>query len=279
MRISTALKTDLSSESKVISFCSRHYNPWCDRQWVKLIKTALAEQQFSLYLQEVISLTTLEPKRYCEILIRLIDDQGQTVPDSLFLPIAKQYKLTQAIDQWVINTVLDILSETSPTIRESYQFAINISSETLYNDQGWQQLEQEILKRDLPSDLFCFEISESIVLANPQKAANAIANLQMQGYYVTLDQVGGQYSSLNYLNYLCVDYLKIADSFVKDISDPSDRSIVEMIQFVGQQLGIQTIARGVETPQIFQTLIDLDIDYAQGYYLNQPHPLETQLLG
>ncbi|TVU52517.1 MAG: EAL domain-containing protein [Arthrospira sp. PLM2.Bin9] len=283
MRRSAALKTDLSSQSKVICLPGCDADNYGDRlHQIKLLKKAWSEQRLGLYTQEAISLNNGESKGYCEILIRLIDETGQGVPSSGFLPkITPGYRrLSEKIDRWVIKTVLDLLSETSPENREKYRWAINISSRTLYNDRQWQKLEQEILKRDLTPDLFCWEIAESIILANPQKAADAIADLQTQGYYVTVDQVGSQHSPLDYLNYVCVDYLKIADDLVKDIvQDLGDRSMVEIIQLVAQCLGIQTIAKGVETSQAFETLLDLEIDYAQGYYLTPPHPLATKWEG
>ncbi|MBS0018106.1 MAG: EAL domain-containing protein [Arthrospira sp. SH-MAG29] len=282
MRRSAALKTDLSNQSKVICLPGCDPDDCGDRlHQIKLLKKAWSEQRLGLYTQEAISLNNRESKGYCEILIRLIDETGQGVPSSWFLPkITPGYRLAEKIDHWVIQTVLDLLSETSPENREKYRWAINLSSRTLYNYRQWQKLEREILKRDLTPDLFCWEIAESIILANPQKAADAIAHLQTQGYYVTVDQVGSGHSPLDYLNYVCVDYLKIADDLVKDIAqDLGDRSMVEIIQLVAQCLGIQTIAKGVETSQVFETLLDLEIDYAQGYYLTPPHPLGTKLGG
>ena len=282
MRRSATLKNGLSGQSKVICLPGGDLDGCGDRiHQINRLKKTRSAQRFGLYTQEAISLNSGESKRYCEILIRFIDEPEQVVPASWLVPIITQgYRLAEKIDRWVIKTVLDLLSETSPENREKYRWAINVSSRTLYNDRQWQKLEQEMLKRDLTPDLFCWEIAESTILANPQKAADAIANLQIQGYYVTVDQVGGRYSSLDYLNYVTVDYLKIADDLVKDIAqDLGDRSIVQIIQLVAQSLAIETIANGVETSPAFETLRDLEIDYAQGYYLTQPHPLTAQFLG
>ncbi|MDY7054557.1 EAL domain-containing protein [Limnospira fusiformis] len=281
MRRSATLKNGLSGQSKVICLPGGDLDGCGDRlHQINRLKKALSEQQLGLYTQEAIPLNSGGSKRYCEILIRFIDESDKVLPASWFLPIAERYGLAEKIDRWVIETVLDLLSETTPENREKYRFAINISSRTLYDYRQWRKLEREILKRDLTPDLFCWEIAESTILANPQKAADAIANLQIQGYYVTVDQVGGRYSSLDYLNYVTVDYLKIADDLVKDIAqDLGDRSIVQIIQLVAQSLAIETIANGVETSPAFETLRDLEIDYAQGYYLTQPHPLAAKFLG
>lgn len=282
MRRSATLKTYLSSQSKVICL------PGCDPDdcgarlhQIKRLKKAWSEQRLSLYTQEAIPLNSGESKGYREILVRLIDETGQALPTSWFLPkITPGYRLAEKIDRWVIQTVLDFLSETSPENREKYRWAINLSSRTLYNYRQWQKLEREILRRNLTPDLFCWEIAESIILDNPQKAADAIAHLQIQGYYVTVDQVGSGHSPLDYLNYVCVDYLKIADDLVRDVvEDLGDRLIVQIIQLLAQSLAIETIAKGVETSQASEILRDLEIDYAQGYYLTPPHPLGTKLGG
>jgi len=278
--ISAALKIGRRSQRKVRSFPTQNAYEWRDRKWADGIAGALAERRFCLYTQEVVSLTTLDPKRYCEVLVRLTDDEGQVIPASAFLPLAERQGLTGEIDRWVMGAVFDLLSESSQKIRDTYRFAINLSGATLYDRNYWRWVEEELTKRDLTPDLLCFEIAESTVLDHLNAAADAIAELQIRGHSVTVDRVGSQYRALDYLTYLCIDYLKIADSFVKNMADdPADRAIVEMIHCAGQLLGLQTIAKGVESAAAFRAIKTLDVDYAQGCYLTRPHLLQTQFLG
>ncbi|MEB3883746.1 EAL domain-containing protein [Lyngbya sp. CCY1209] len=278
--ISAALKIGRRSQCQVQSFPTQNACQWRDRRWVERIARALAERRFCLYTQEVVSLTTLDPKRYCEILVRLTDDEGQVIPASAFLPVAERRGLMGEIDRWVMAAVFDLLSESSQKIRDTYRFAINLSGATFYDRNYWQWVEEELTQRELTPDRLCFEIPESTILENLQAAADAIAQLQIRGYYVTVDRVGSQCRTLDYLTYLCIDYLKIADSFVNNIADdPTDLAIVEMIHCVGQLLGLQTIAKGVESEAAFRAIKALEVDYAQGCYLTRPHLLQTQFLG
>lgn len=278
--MSAALKIGRSSRCEVRSFPNQNAHQWCDRRWVDRIAGALAERRFCLYTQEVVSLMTLDPKRYCEILVRLTDDEGQVIPASAFLPVADRLGLAGEIDRWVMGAMFDLLSESSQKIRDIYRFAINLSGATPHDRRYWRWVEEELKRRDLAPDLLCFEIPESAILKNLSAAADAIAELQVRGHYVTVDRVGSQCRSLEYLAHLCVDYLKIDDAFVKNMADdPTDLAIVDMIHCVGQVLGLQTIAKGVESPEAFQAVKTLKIDYAQGRYLTHPHPLKTHFLG
>ncbi|MGC9526465.1 MAG: EAL domain-containing protein [Limnospira sp.] len=278
--ISAALKIGRRSQCQVQSFPTQNAYQWRDRKWADGIAGALAERRFCLYAQDVVSLTTLDPKRYCEVLVRLTDDEGQVIPASAFLPVAERQGLLGEIDRWVMQAVFDLLSESSQKIRDTYRFAISLSGGTIHNRKYWQWVEKELEKRDLTPDLFCFEIPESAILDNLNAAADAIAELQIQGYSVTVDRVGSQCRALDYLTYLCIDYLKISDSFVKNMADdPADLAIVDMIHCVGQLLGLQTIAKGVESAATFRAIKALDVDYAQGCYLTRPHLLQTQFLG
>ena len=117
------------------------------------------------------------------------------------------------------------------------------------------------------------------LLANLRLASELITELQTQGYCCALDNYGSNMSSFSYLKYLPVDYLKISEKFVRKMNqDITDQAIVELINYIGQTMGLQVIAKGVENEEIFNEVKALELDYAQGYYLSKPQPMNLNCL-
>ncbi|MEL7037438.1 MAG: EAL domain-containing protein [Cyanobacteria bacterium J06592_8] len=242
-----------------------------DWQWVKQIKHALTENRFCLYLQEITPLATLDERRYSEVFLRLKTEQNQLISPARFLNIAEQYNLSVKIEQWAMNTLLEQLAQAPAQIRENHRFSINLSASHLKDDRLFESIHAQVNEFELSPDLICFEISERLALENLRLASNLITDLQTRGYCCALDNCGSNMSSFTYLKYLPVDYLKISERFVKKMGqDITDKAIVELINYLGQSIGLQVIAKGVENEEIFNEVQALGVDYAQGYYLSQP---------
>ncbi|CAM3829379.1 Cyclic di-GMP phosphodiesterase PdeB [Pseudomonas reidholzensis] len=119
--------------------------------------------------------------------------------------------------------------------------------------------------------MICFEITETIAIANLGSAIRFINELKGLGCRFSLDDFCAGMSSFAYLKHLPVDYLKIDGSFVKDmLDDPINRAMVEVINHIGHVMGKRTIAEFVETPLIEQALQEIGVDYAQGYLIERP---------
>ncbi|MDY7021877.1 MAG: EAL domain-containing protein [Cyanobacteriota bacterium] len=242
-----------------------------DWQWVKQIKHALAENQFCLYFQDITPLATLDERRYSEVFLRLKTEQNQLISPARFLKIAEQYNLSYQIEQWAMNTLLTKLAQAPAHILENHRFSINLSASHLKDDRLFESIHAQVNEFEIPPDLICFEISERLALENLRLASNLITDLQTRGYCCALDNCGSNMSSFTYLKYLPVDYLKISERFVKKIGqDITDKAIVELINYLGQSIGLQVIAKGVENEEIFNEVQALGVDYAQGYYLSKP---------
>jgi EAL domain-containing protein (putative c-di-GMP-specific phosphodiesterase class I) len=159
-------------------------------------------------------------------------------------------------------------------VRGLETLAINLSGSSL-NDNGFLAfVKQEIENHRMPPELLCFEITETVAVANMQAARDFIGALRKLGCSFALDDFGSGLSSFVYLKNLPVDYLKIDGSIVRDIDkDAVNVAMVRSIQQLGRTLGMLTIAEYVESEAILQQLVEIGIDYAQGYAIERPVPL------
>ena len=138
------------------------------------------------------------------------------------------------------------------------------------------QLFREQPQYQLDPSRICFEITETAAVANLDSARRFIDRLHQIGCLFALDDFGSGLSSFAYLKNLNVDYLKIDGSFVRDIAiDPVDYAMVSSINQIGHLMGIKTIAEFVENDDILARLRQIGVDFAQGYALERPSPLES----
>ena len=133
------------------------------------------------------------------------------------------------------------------------------------------------LREDKVPGMICFEITETAAIANLDAATEFIHELKRQGCRFALDDFGSGLSSFSYLKNLPVDYLKIDGSFVRGIeTDEIDHAMVGSIHQLATLMGIKTIAEFVENDGILHALADIGIDYAQGYGIAKPRPLQDK---
>jgi EAL domain-containing protein (putative c-di-GMP-specific phosphodiesterase class I) len=154
--------------------------------------------------------------------------------------------------------------------------AVNLSGNSI-NDSGFQSfIKSEIGKYNIPPDVLCFEITETVAIANIQSAAMFIQELRKLGCRFALDDFGSGLSSFAYLKNLQVDYLKIDGSIVREIDkDPVNAAMVLSIQQLGCAMGLKTVAEFVETSAILEKLVEIGVDFAQGFGIAEPAPLEN----
>jgi diguanylate cyclase (GGDEF)-like protein/PAS domain S-box-containing protein len=258
-------------------------------QWVTRITSALAEDRFELYAQPIIPIDLAQPQgEHYEVLLRLRDENGDLISPTAFLPAAERYNLMHLIDRWVISKLFMTQADRykaqwqqcdyQQQCQTDYLYTVNLSGASINDDQFIDFLHQQFARYQVPAQLLCFEITETVAIANLTKAAQFIRELKDLGCRFALDDFGSGMSSFAYLKHLPVDFLKIDGGFIRQIVDnPVDLAVVEAINQVGKAMGIQTIAEFVENNAILEKLRNLGVDYAQGYGISKPYPLEDSV--
>ncbi|MGB3292301.1 MAG: EAL domain-containing protein [Phormidesmis sp.] len=252
-------------------------------QWIDRLTQALEKDQFCLYYQPIVPVANAggDAEHY-EVLLRLRDEQGNLVPPGAFIPAAERYGLMHRIDRWVVKNLFEIQGAHYRSVwnslqeneKDNYLYTINLSGASLDDDQFAAFLREQFLLHQVPPQLICFEVTETVAIANLTKAAQFMTELKALGCRFALDDFGSGMSSFGYLKNLPVDYLKIDGSFVKHMAEnPVDEAFVEAINRVGQVLGLKTVAEFVENDAILAKLKQIGVDYAQGYGIAEPRPL------
>jgi EAL domain-containing protein (putative c-di-GMP-specific phosphodiesterase class I) len=242
--------------------------------WVQRLHMALEENRFCLYAQEIAPLGhTEQGDGHIEILLRLHDEAGRIILPDSFIPAAERYGLMTSLDRWVVENVFKIIAgcmRERPG-RPMAMCAINLSGTTIGDEDFLGFLREQFIAYGIPPEMICFEITETSAIANLGSAIRFINELKELGCHFSLDDFCAGMSSFAYLKHLPVDFLKIDGSFVKDmLDDPINRAMVEVINHIGHVMGKRTIAEFVETPQIEQALLEIGVDYAQGYLIERP---------
>ena len=253
-------------------------------QWVQRIQAMMDQDRFRLYFQVIgpIANCAVERNRlHGEVLVRMLDDDGSLIGPDAFIPAAERYSLMPAIDRWVVKNTLETLSRDIEQVQKRLSVcSINLSGQSLSDDRFMSALVQMIEDMDIPPELLCFEITETAVISNLSNATRLIDTLRAMGCRFALDDFGVGLSSFGYLKSLSVDYLKLDGCFIKNMTrDGTDYAMVHAINYVGQTLKIKTIAEFVENRETLEALREIGVDYAQGYGIAKPMPLEEALYG
>ena len=244
--------------------------------WVSRIRHSLDHGDFDLFYQPIQPLGKQDGEHF-EVLLRLRDGQGKLIPPSAFLPAAERYDLMPTLDRWVIRTAL---SRLAPLLREGSNrlCAINLSGQSLGDEKMVSFILGEIAAYGIPPSTLCFEITETSAISHLGHARELAQRLKAAGCSLALDDFGSGLSSFSYLKELPVDFLKIDGNFVRNIGqDPTDRAIVSSIVQVARAMGKKTIAEYVENESCLYWVRTLDVDYAQGYCIGHPRPLDELL--
>ena len=244
-----------------------------EMQWVSRINQALKENRFCLYAQIIAPLGDGDAIPHYELLLRMLDEAGDTVLPAAFMAAAERYNLVGKLDFWVIENAFALIAKHADFIHHSGVISINLSGQSLNDDDFLDFITTQLQALEIDADKICFEITETAAIANVHTAINFMSQLKLLGCRFALDDFGSGLSSFAYLKSLPVDYIKIDGVFVKDIAtNEIDYAMVKSINEIGQVMGMQTIAEFVESDEIKNLLQAIGVNYAQGSAMGKTLP-------
>jgi diguanylate cyclase (GGDEF)-like protein len=238
------------------------------------LRTAIAEDQLFLHYQPKADLQTGQIQGV-EALVRWQHPTLGALPPNEFIPVAEHTGLIKPLTTWVLGTALrqcrQWLDQTDSRGWGQLSMAINLSTRSLLDDGFPEEVKEALDRWHVPAHLLELEVTESAIMTDPSRARRLLTELAELGVRIAIDDFGTGYSSLAYLKDLPVNQLKIDQSFVQHMhTDLNDAIIVRSVVDLGHNLGLQTVAEGVEDHETWTQLAQLGCDDAQGYFLAKP---------
>ena len=250
-----------------------------DLDQVGYLQSALIDNRFVLYAQAIKPLHDEENVHRYEILVRMLAKNGDTLAPGAFMSAAERYQMMSALDRWVVRNTLDQLANADNLLEISLgSFSINISAQSIADEDFPVFLENQIIESGVSPDSLCFEITETSIVRNLERAQRCIRRLRKLGCRLALDDFGTGYCSFAYLKDLPVQYLKIDGVFVRDmLENPLSEAIITSTVNIAKVMNAATVAEHVENDLLAQRLRQHGIDFVQGFAIGKPAPFKTVL--
>jgi EAL domain-containing protein (putative c-di-GMP-specific phosphodiesterase class I) len=242
---------------------------------------ALERGELRVFFQPVVDLGSAR----CigaEALVRWQHPERGLVPPADFVPLAEETGLVVELGSWVLEEACRHAAQWQLEHDAGFVVSVNLSGRQLAQPDLADRFAAVIERTGvLPANL-CFEITESVLMADADAAIAVIERIRALGVQLAIDDFGTGYSSLGYLKRFPVDIVKIDRAFVAGLgTDAGDTAIVSAVVGLGHALGLRVVAEGVETQEQLAELVALGCDEAQGYFFAPPQPVQdlTELIG
>ncbi len=240
-----------------------------DQQMHALIKEALEQDQFQLLYQPIVSLQGDVGEKY-EVLLRMLNDEGEHILPTQFLPIAEQTGQVSEIDRWVIRNSIQALAEHRSQGAET-EFFIKVTGSTIQDTDLVQYIQACLKESRLPGDTLTFEIAEKHAAQHLKYAKAFVKTLQELHCHAALEHFGAGPNSFQLLKHLPVDFLKIDGSFIHNLaSDNDNQAMVKSILDTANSMNKRCIAEYVQDAHSLAVLWQSGIHFIQGNFLQEP---------
>lgn len=239
-------------------------------QWLHMVRQAIEQDNLVLHFQPVYHIPTSKVAYY-EALVRLVIDERLVYPGE-FIPALERFHEVSILDQHVVAKAISTLAQ-QPGLKK---LAINLSAQAFHNEQLVPLIEQKLHEYNVSPSNIIFELTESASLSNLSATLSMVKTLANMGCSFSIDDFGTGFSTFSYLKSLPADTVKIDGSFVKEMKNSeNDRALVRSIRDVASTLGKLAVAEFVEDQITLDLLKEFKVEYAQGYFLGKPQPIES----
>ena len=246
---------------------------------ISQLSTSSATAGLYLEMQPIMSLTAPYESLNFEVLLRMKDPEGNVVPTERLITAAEASGRMAVIDRWVLSSTLAWLDQYQERLKKTRFVCMNLSGASL-NDEKFLQDVYELLEKNRHIvGLLCLEITESVALHDLDNTRAFVNKIRRIGARVALDDFGAGYTSFSYLKLITADLLKIDGSFIVNMNQhPANIAIVEAIVNLAKNLGMKVIAEWAEDRATVQTLIEIGVDYVQGFVVSRSQHPDNMLL-
>jgi diguanylate cyclase (GGDEF)-like protein/PAS domain S-box-containing protein len=232
------------------------------------IRRALDENRLLLESQPIVHLATGRVVHE-ELLVRMIDDQGNILQPAAFLPAAERFGMVQELDQWVVGRAIELVAE-------GRHVAVNLSARTISDSDVIRKIARRLEDTCEDPSRLVFEITETSAVVNMVEAHRCTEYLAGMGYAFALDDFGTGFGPFSYLKRLPVKYLKIDSEFIRNLTgEGPDGHLVEAVVSLARAFDKMTIAEGVESEETLRVLSAYGVDCVQGFHVARPMPVTS----
>ena len=237
------------------------------------VRRAVTHDQFELYCQPVLDLETQVIEQY-ELLLRLRTDDRQLLVPSAFLHVAERFGSIVDIDSWVVGRACALLAEQTRRGRR-VKISMNVSAKSIGSPELIGALDRALAEWRVDPARLVFELSETAAIGNIDQTQKFLGEVRNRGCGIALDDFGAGFGSYHYVKRLPCDYFKIDGDLVRGCANSAtDRLILEAMVGIAKGMGTKTVAKSVTDEQTANCLLRSGIDYAQGFHIGAPRPLE-----
>lgn len=238
------------------------------------LRVALCQSQFQLHYQPIVELATGRIHK-AEALLRWFHPTRGLISPAEFIPLAESSGVIHELGDWVFAESAKQVKRLRGLYGDEFQISMNVSPIQMQAVEDHAHWLQQIKAMDLCGHNLVFEITEGLLLESSLNVTAQLLSFRDAGIQVAIDDFGTGYSALSYLKKLDIDYLKIDQSFIRNLqTDSSDMALCEAIVVMAHKLGLKVIAEGVETAEQNELLAAIGCDYAQGYFHSKAVPIE-----
>jgi EAL domain-containing protein (putative c-di-GMP-specific phosphodiesterase class I) len=236
------------------------------------LRQAIDRDEFALYCQPILSLFGAERYPMAEVLVRMREEERALLPPGEFLPVFEHYRMMPQLDRWVVRHTVRRLAMGSKIKR----FTVNLHGQTLEDEEFPRFVAAQLSSNRLAADSLLFEIDESDTLSRLNAAAAFAAAYHAQGGRVLIDGFGRRSVSFAAVKEIRADFVKVDGAIVRKLlASEVARTKMNAILRVGKSLNYAVVAEFVEEQDILLRLKALDVPYAQGFGVYQPHPIDA----